>query len=103
MRAGALAAVSVLLAACATTSSKLSARFARERGCPEDQIRVIDTDGVVYRVNGCGQRAEYVCPSFANMDDGARKCEERGQSRKSDPHADTPRVRGPTDPRVVPR
>jgi len=102
MRAAAVA-VGLLLGACATTSGKLSARFSRERSCPEDQVRVVGTDGVVYRVTGCGQQTEYVCTSFASTDANARNCEERGQARKSDPHADSPRVRGPADPRVIPR
>jgi hypothetical protein len=104
-RRAAAALVLVLLAttACASTASKLGARFSRERGCPEDRVRVRETDGVVYRVAGCGQSAEYVCPSFASADSNARNCEERGQPRARSAEPQAVRPRAGTDPEPPPR
>ena len=68
---------------CSTTSSRLSARFAREQGCPVDQVGVVDEGGMVYRASGCGSATEYVCPAFAGMGDSSKGCSPRGLN----PHA----------------
>jgi hypothetical protein len=73
---GASAAVS----GCSTTSSRLQARFAREQGCPVDQVGVVDRGGAVYRASGCGKDTEYVCPTFAGMGDSSKQCAERGSN-----------------------
>jgi hypothetical protein len=82
-------AASFLLGGCATTASKLKAQFARERSCPEDEVRVFERGGVVYEATGCGQRAEYVCSAFANAGPRA-SCEERGLSPKTPPGREPP-------------
>ncbi|HEY1536636.1 MAG TPA: hypothetical protein VGF76_21595 [Polyangiaceae bacterium] len=63
---------------CATTSSRLKARFAREQSCSVDQVGVTDEGGEVYLASGCGKSSEYICPSFAGMGDSSTNCHERG-------------------------
>ena len=67
---------------CSTTSDKLRARFAKEKGCTVDETMVVEEGGTTYRASGCGKSAEYVCPSFGSMGDAARACEERGLNKK---------------------
>jgi hypothetical protein len=72
----------VLTLGCSSTSDKLRARFAKEKGCTADETMVTEEGGTSYRASGCGKTAEYVCPSFGSMGDAARACEERGLSKK---------------------
>ncbi len=66
------------LSGCSTTSGKLKARYAREQGCSEDRVFVVDESGTVYRASGCGSETEYVCESFAGLGDSASRCSIRG-------------------------
>jgi hypothetical protein len=66
------------IVACSTTESGLKARFAREQGCPADQVGVVAEGGEVYRADGCGMDTEYVCEAFAGMGDINSRCSERG-------------------------
>jgi hypothetical protein len=70
-------------AGCASTSSRIRERFAHERGCPEAQVAVREKGGTVYAASGCGESAEYTCPSFSSGKDDARACEERGLGRQA--------------------
>jgi hypothetical protein len=72
----------LVLFGCASTSDGLRARFAKERSCPESQVSVVESGGVVYRASGCGQSAEYACGSFSSASD-ARGCQERGLPRRA--------------------
>lgn len=68
------------ISACAATTSRLKARFAKEQACPESQVAVFEQGGAVYRASGCGQSTEYICGQFAGMGDPSRECRERGLS-----------------------
>jgi hypothetical protein len=81
--------------ACTSTTNKLRARFAHEHACSEDEVHVVASGGAAYQASGCGESAEYVCPSFASAGDDARSCEERGASKK--PGGDVPPIPGPLD------
>jgi hypothetical protein len=70
-------------AGCASTSSGIRERFARERGCPEAQVAVREKGGTVYAASGCGASAEYTCPSFTSGKNDVRACEERGLDRQA--------------------
>jgi hypothetical protein len=92
------------LGACKSTSTELRARFAKERSCSADRVRVVEEGGHVYRATGCEKRAEYVCGTFAGTNDVARACQERELPRQaplSEPRpfpepVDRPPVPGPT-------
>lgn len=88
-----------LYAGCTTTTSRLRTRFAKEHGCPEADSRVVESGGTTYVATGCGQRVEYVCQTFASMNDDPRNCEERGLSKKvgSEPPP-MPGGKAPPDP-----
>ena len=75
-------AVILELAGCKSTTGKLATRFANEHGCSQDRVTVVESGGYVYRASGCGQSAEYVCPSFAGTVNDVRSCEERGARKK---------------------
>lgn len=80
--AATLALFAALTTGCTTTESSLRARFARERGCPERDVKVVESKGVNYRATGCGESAEYVCGSVATLGSGPAQCEERNAQRK---------------------
>jgi hypothetical protein len=64
---------------CSSTTSALKARYARERSCPEDQVRVSPRGGVIYEASGCGETAEYACPGVSSWSrSAAASCAERG-------------------------
>lgn len=91
---------SVVLLACTTTTSRLRTRFSKEHDCPEADSRVVESGGTVYVASGCGQRVEYVCQTFASMNDDPRTCVERGLDTKK-PGGDPPPLPGgkaPPDP-----
>jgi hypothetical protein len=79
----------VLLAAsgCSSTSSLLTARFAREHSCQRDAVFVREAGQNVYVAEGCGQRAEYVCQSFAGVSGSEKGCAERGVNPQTSPEA----------------
>ena len=96
-------ALALGVGACASTSDKLRARFAKERGCPESQVMVSARGGVVYAAEGCGQATEYICGTFvsSSMDKSAGSCEERNlprQVRASDALPAPPRASDPETP-----
>jgi hypothetical protein len=70
-------------AGCASTSSRIRERFARERGCPAAEVAVREKGGTVYAASGCGAATEYTCPSFTSGKDDVRACEERGLGRQA--------------------
>lgn len=73
------ALISWALVACASTSSLLVTRFSREHSCQADQVRVREAGGNEYEAEGCGQRARYVCNSFAgNKNSVNAGCAEQG-------------------------
>lgn len=71
--------------ACASTSSLLVKRFSREHGCEPDQVRVFEHGGNGYIAEGCGQRAEYVCSTFAGSEGSVNDCQERNAYRRASP------------------
>jgi hypothetical protein len=75
-------ALTLALAGCTSTASKLRSRFANEHGCPREEVTVVESGGLEYRASGCGQSTEYVCGSFASMGKDERSCEERGVQKK---------------------
>jgi hypothetical protein len=101
---GGRAVILLWLAACAgcsSTAGELRGRFARERGCPEDRVRVVERGGNVYRASGCERSAEYACGDFAMSKSGVRSCEERGLPRQAlpaEPRAFPERPDPPTPP-----
>jgi hypothetical protein len=80
LRRGLILGLLCSIPACASTASKLQARFAREQACPADLVRVSDEGGQVYRARGCDRSTEYICESFAGMGDPSKGCRERGLS-----------------------
>jgi hypothetical protein len=50
-----------VLGACADTTTQVRSRAARDMSCGEKETRVVDGEGGVYRVLGCGLEASYVC------------------------------------------
>lgn len=89
--------VLLALAGCNRTSDSLRARFAKEYGCPEVQVSVVEGGGTVYRASGCGKSAEYVCGNFAASESDAARCEERGLPRKAPLGGDRPPFPEPAD------
>ncbi len=81
---------------CATTKSRLQVRFAKEHSCTEEATHVTELSATQYHVSGCGQVAEYVCPSFASGGEGARACEEQGVNKK--PGGEPKALPGPNSP-----
>ncbi|MET0793120.1 MAG: hypothetical protein ABW061_16490 [Polyangiaceae bacterium] len=79
--------------ACNTTSSRLKARFAREQRCPESQVAVSPAGGEVYHASGCDRSTEYICPSFASLDDPSKSCRERGMNPHEPPGQLPPKPR----------
>lgn len=77
---GSVSALSLwTLVACASTSSLLVTRFSREHSCQADQVRVREAGGNEYVAEGCGQRARYVCSTFAgNKNSVNSNCAEQG-------------------------
>ncbi len=97
-----LLAVSALVvcSACASTSSQLAQRFAREHQCPEAQVIVSEAGGNAYHASGCGQATEYVCSTFATSNSRVA-CEEqgvRGHEPPSEPRSPSPDPAGPHAP-----
>ena len=86
----------VALLGCSTTTSRLRTRFAKEHSCTEEATHVTEAGGTHYHVTGCGQVAEYVCPSFATMGEDARGCEEEGIVKK--PGGEPKVLPGPNTP-----
>jgi hypothetical protein len=84
-------------AGCATTSSMLAERFAKERGCYVDRVYVSEESSQEYEVEGCGQRTVYVCESSAGMNADEKRCHERGGADRSPPD-DTYRNRPALEP-----
>ncbi len=78
-----VAAVSLSSMACMSTERSLQARFASERGCPEDEVTVAESRGVDYHVSGCGQSADYVCGAVATLG-SAPACELRDAQKPGD-------------------
>jgi hypothetical protein len=64
--------------ACASTQTLLAQRFSKEHSCQKDAVMVHEAGSNVYRAEGCGQRTEYVCQSFAGGQGSERSCAERG-------------------------
>lgn len=89
----------LVVVGCSGTADALRARFARERGCPEAQVRVEDEGGNQFRASGCEQRAVYVCGSTGGFGDPGRSCEEQGVTRRGPPDTGGPR-QPPIDPRI---
>jgi hypothetical protein len=95
-------ALGLLLLGCSTTAGQLKTRFAKERACPEDEVRVSEKGGNAYVARGCGQSAEYVCSAFANSQ-GTAPCEERGLRRQAPAGGDPrPFPESPTTPQAPP-
>jgi hypothetical protein len=80
-----LIAIASVLTACAATSTLLVERFSRERSCQADRVRVHERGGNEYVAEGCGQRAEYLCQSYAGTASSANECSERGLPRQASP------------------
>ena len=91
--------LALLFLACSTTSSTLRTRFARERACSEDQVRVEDAGGNEYRVSGCEQHAVYVCGSTAGFGNPGASCAEQGVTGHAPPETAATRPL-PLDPRI---
>jgi hypothetical protein len=63
---------------CSTTQSLLAQRFSKEHSCQKDAVLVREAGSNVYVAEGCGQRSEYVCPTFAGKEGSEKSCAERG-------------------------
>ncbi|HWA77353.1 MAG TPA: hypothetical protein VG937_33690 [Polyangiaceae bacterium] len=61
-------------AGCASTSSVLATRFAKQHSCQESLVRVREAGGSEYEAEGCGYRTRYICGSFT----GDHGCVEQG-------------------------
>lgn len=94
--AGLVLVMGCISLACSSTSDQLRARYARERQCDEDQVRVDERGGIVFRASGCGDPIEYVCPSATTSN--AASCEERGAPRRRPSTGDPPPFPEPTHP-----
>lgn len=95
----------MLLAALACTGpqTSLESRFATERSCPEENVRVMPQGGVAYDVQGCDKSARYICPSFSARHSNARQCQERGLPLRPEPEPPPVQPRRPNEPEQSPR
>jgi hypothetical protein len=52
-----------LLTGCATVGDSAAISFAKDTGCPRDQVQyqALKNSTNLYNVNGCGQAADYIC------------------------------------------
>jgi len=91
--------VALLFVGCSTSSDALRSRFATERSCPKDDVRVEQAGSNQYRASGCSQQAVYVCGASAGFGDPGSRCVEQGAERRSPPERGGPRV-PPPDPRI---
>ncbi len=82
LKASFAVAFAIVTLGCVSTSDRLRAKFASEKTCPKDQVRVTESGANVYRVSGCNESVEYVCSTFANAG-GDPPCEERGTERNA--------------------
>ncbi|HVJ18777.1 MAG TPA: hypothetical protein VM686_25320 [Polyangiaceae bacterium] len=91
--------LALLLVGCSSTSDALRARFAREHGCPQRDVRVTEAGANHYSASGCEQQAVYVCDSTGGFGDPGARCVEQGLARRGPPETDGRRVPSP-DPRI---
>jgi hypothetical protein len=91
--------LALILVSCSSTSNTLRARFARERGCPQDEVRVTEAGGNQYNASGCEQRTVYVCGTTAGFGDPGAGCVEQGVQRRGPPETGRP-PQPPLDPRI---
>jgi len=70
MRVRILCSISVGLAliGCAETSVQIRGRAARDFSCAEEHTRIVDAEAGVYRMEGCGLVASYVCAENSALD-----------------------------------
>lgn len=69
------------LVGCASTTSLLRERFAKERACDAALVKVRHVGGTQYLALGCDQSATYDCDAFAGGSQTASRCVERGAVR----------------------
>jgi hypothetical protein len=77
MRRLSLAMTALLLASCVSTTSVVRSRFARDQGCPEDQVTVDEASATEYRARGCEKETTFVC-SAPSAFRGGVQCVEQG-------------------------
>jgi hypothetical protein len=75
----------------------LQRRFAKQRGCDVAAVRVTERNAQEYVAEGCGERAEYLCESFAGMNADETRCRELGGADKR-PRDDKYRARRDLEP-----
>jgi hypothetical protein len=76
MRRFFLAATALLLASCVSTTSVVRSRFAKEQGCPENQVVVDEARGSLYRARGCDAETTYACSGVAGIRGGVECVQE---------------------------
>jgi hypothetical protein len=60
--------VGLALSGCAETSVQIRSRAARDLSCAEEHTRIVDAEAGVYRMEGCGLVASYVCAENSALD-----------------------------------
>lgn len=83
---------------CASTSSLLSQRFAREHSCQKDKVLVRQSGANRYLAEGCGQRAEYVCGSFIGSPGSEHNCSKSGANPRATTELPARTTHGLQDP-----
>jgi hypothetical protein len=56
-----LSLVVLSLGGCATMDGQVRERAARDFSCGQERLRIVDAEGPVFRVAGCGSIATYQC------------------------------------------
>ena len=68
MRLRILISFSLALIGCAETSVQVRSRAARDFSCAQEHTRIVDAEAGVYRMEGCGLVASYVCAENSALD-----------------------------------
>ena len=53
---------------CAETSVQVRSRAAHDFSCAQEHTRIVDAEAGVYRMEGCGLVASYVCAENSALD-----------------------------------
>ena len=92
--------IAVMLCSCVSTASVVRSRFAKEQGCPEDQVVVDERGGTQYSAHGCEKETTYVCGSSAAFNRGGIQCAQEGLPSPPGYREPEHPVQAPPDPRI---
>ncbi len=83
-----------------STKSVVQDRFAKEHGCPAQNVTVEEPAGARYGVHGCDTEATYVCSHTLAAFRGGVQCVEQGLPSPPGSSEGNKAVPPPLDPRI---